>query len=167
MELERKKEKKKKKIFVCLPPSCTLTLFQVFYFASSSFGDCFSIHHSIRIYYFLVSENRNIQNSKMKEWEWEWEMPDHVKEEIQNIQLLYLPASMEIADIRGPYVPLFGTSVVPFPDQWKRISKILFSTNAVKFLTTALSTPCASFSISKSFSTSSSYNNVFRLNYHL
>ena len=77
--------------------------------------------------------------------EWEWEMPDHVKEGIQNIQLLYLPAYMEIADIRGPYVPLLGTFVVPFPDQWKQISKILFLTNAVKFLTIALSTPCASF----------------------
>ena len=44
-------------------------------------------------------------------------MPDHVKEGKQDIQLLYLPASMEIADIRGPYVPLLGTFVVPFPDQ--------------------------------------------------
>ena len=42
----------------------TLTLFQVFYFASSCFEDCFSINHTIRIYYFLVLENRNIQNSK-------------------------------------------------------------------------------------------------------
>ena len=60
-----------------------------------------------------------------------------------------------------------GHFVVPVPDQWKQISKILFLTNAVKFLTIALSTPCASFSISKSFRTSSSYNNTFRLNYHL
>ena len=136
-ELERNK---KKSLYVF---EHTLTLFQVFYFASSCFEDCFSINHTIRIYYFLVLENRNIQNSKMKEWE--WEMPDHVKEGIQNIQLLYLPASMEIADIRGPYVPLLGTFVVPFADQWKQISKILFLTNAVKFLTIALSTPCASF----------------------
>ena len=30
------------------------------------------------------------------------------------IQLL---ASTEIADIRGPYIPLFGVAVVPFPTQ--------------------------------------------------
>ena len=42
-------------------------------------------------------------------------MSDHVKEGIQNMQLLYLPASMEISDIRGPYVPLFGTFRCPCP----------------------------------------------------
>lgn len=63
-----------------------------------------------------------------------------------------IPDSTEIADIKGPYVPRTGTAVVPFPVYWKRISKVLLLTIAVKFCLTTLSTPFASCSISKSFS---------------
>jgi len=38
------------------------------------------------------------------------------KEQVQN-QLHYLLDSTEMADIRGPYIPLFGAAVVPFPTQ--------------------------------------------------
>jgi len=37
-----------------------------------------------------------------------------------------------MADISGPYIPIFGDVVVPFPAQWRRISKALSVTFAVE-----------------------------------
>ena len=76
---------------------------------------------------------------------------------------IQLPASTEIADMRGPYVPLVGAVVVPFPAQKKRIIKTLFVTFALYSLTTALSTPGAAFSTSKSFNTSFSCTKLTQL----
>lgn len=69
-----------------------------------------------------------------------------------------LPESTDIADIRGPYTDLNGILVVPFPAQYKRISKVLFATTAVNGIVTALPIPPAFFAILKSFCTSFPYH---------
>jgi len=63
-----------------------------------------------------------------------------------------------MAEIRGPYTDLNGIPVVPFPAQYKRISKVLSVTTAVNGFVTSLSTPPASLAISKSFLTSFPYD---------
>ncbi|WVZ01019.1 hypothetical protein V8G54_027088 [Vigna mungo] len=56
-----------------------------------------------------------------------------------------------IADIRGPYIPLSGIALVPFPAQDKWISKVLWVTFTLNSLVIPLPTPPASSTMLKSF----------------
>lgn len=58
-----------------------------------------------------------------------------------------------MADMRGPYTPRFGRETVPFPAQYKWISRVLSVTVALYCLIMCLPTPPASSAILKSVKT--------------
>lgn len=66
-----------------------------------------------------------------------------------------LLGSTDIADTRGPQVPLVGMIVVPLPAQQNQISNLFCVTMTLNFFTTAFPDPLASSLILKSFRTSS------------
>lgn len=53
--------------------------------------------------------------------------------------------------MRGPYTPIIGMALVPFPAQDKWISKVLSVTLTLNSLVIPLPTPPASFAMLKSF----------------
>ena len=86
------------KVFCCHPSKCTLTWSSVLYLNADTYD-----------VFYLNSYDSIVHQSNLS--------VEEIGQHQDSQSPIQLVASTEIADMRGPYIPLFGVAVVLFPAQ--------------------------------------------------